>query len=274
MEEARIGTFFGDQNLLGYIFAYGLLALLDFSLRKKYYLLIIPALYSLFLIFLTGSRSALIICFLCILIYIYLLFRKKNNWVVISSILVSVFLLVLALSLPYFESFRNRIIGSLSQIFLGSGGDDSTILRLQYVYDGIEFSIRRISFGYGSIDASLIVSRSGQSMHNNFLDMALNYGIIFVFIFEAFLIYLWYGIRKSKDGYNKIFTTLLVAIFLVQFFFPNYWTKPEYLFYPFIVSIISSGGPFFEITLLKGRFSFEYFNKGSQHRQEIIRLEI
>lgn len=238
LEVIRIGTFFSDQNLLGYVFTFGFLTILDIVIRKKVYFLSIISLYTLFLIFTTGSRSALLICIFCTILYLFLSFNKKNIklfWILTISILV---IFVVLIFLPPFDNFRKRLISSITEIFVGTGGDDSTILRMQYIIDGIEYSFRRLLFGYGSNEAALIISREGQSTHNNFLDMTLNYGFFFTLAFEGFIIFLFYIANNFGFKQKKLFICLISCIFFVQFFFPNYWTKPEYLLFPFVVGMI------------------------------------
>lgn len=258
MEVTRIGRIFADQNLLGYIFAYGFIVLLDNSLRQRVYPLFIFCAYTLFLIFATGSRSTLIISIIVTFVYIYKYFGKKRRTLVIISALSATALFAVLLALPAFSDFRDRILGTLSEIFLGYGGDTSTTFRMQYILDGIEFSIRRLIFGYGANEAALIMSRSGQSTHNNLLDMTLNYGILFTIIFEGMLIFFLTSLNKNKSKHAIMLFSVVLAIFIVQFFFPNYWTKPEYLFFPFMVGVLFDYGPQFIVRIQDKKIVFQY----------------
>lgn len=263
MEVTRIGRIFSDQNLLGYIFAYGFIVVLDDSLRHRVFPLFIVCAYTLFLIFATGSRSSLIISIVMTFVYIYKYFGKKRRKLVIISAVSATAIFAILLSLPAFSDFRDRILATLSEIFLGYGGDTSTTFRMQYILDGIEFSIRRLIFGYGANEAALIMSRSGQSTHNNFLDMTLNYGIIFTIIFEGLLFFFLVNLNKSKSKHAVMLFSVTLAIFIVQFFFPNYWTKPEYLFYPFMVGVLSDFGPQLDVKFQNKRIVFQYAASGA-----------
>lgn len=263
MEVTRIGQIFSDQNLLGYIFAYGFIVMLDDSLRHRVYPMLIIGAYTLFLIFATGSRSSLIISIVMTFVYIYKYFGKKRRLLVIISAVSATAIFAILLALPAFSEFRDRIIGTLSELFLGYGGDTSTTFRMQYILDGIEFSIRRLIFGYGANEAALIMSRSGQSTHNNFLDMTLNYGVIFTIIFEGLLLFFLVNLNKSKSKHAVMLFSVALAIFIVQFFFPNYWTKPEYLFYPFMVGVLSDYGPQLIVKIQNKKIVFQYAASGA-----------
>lgn len=258
MEVTRIGVFFADQNLLGYIFVYGFIVILDSSLRHRVFPMLIICAYTFFLIFTTGSRSALLICIVVSIVYVFKYFGKKRSFLVFLSIVFVVVIFSILLALPAFSDFRDRIFATLSEIFLGYGGDDSTTLRIQYIVDGIEFSVRRLIFGYGSNNAALIMSRLGQSTHNNFLDMTLNYGVIFTTIFEGLLIFFIVKLNKNKSKHSNMLFSIALAIFIVQFFFPNYWTKPEYLFFPFMVGILFDYGPQLIVNISKNKIAFDF----------------
>lgn len=160
-------------------------------------------------ILMTGSRTTFIITTIYI---IYLCFRKENRYRKIYGITYAVILLLLGI---YVLITKN--IETIGRIFTISM-DSSTLLgRILYWKDGLNLLLENI-FGYGYMGYSYKVYEIQTGMyytkfvHNDYLQMALDIGIIPLVIFIIFLVKSLFSKNNSK--LNKI---ILIAIIIHMF---------------------------------------------------------
>ena len=160
-------------------------------------------------ILMTGSRTTFIITTIYI---IYLCFRKENRYRKIYGITYAVILLLLGI---YVLITKN--IETIGRIFTISM-DSSTLLgRILYWKDGLNLLLENI-FGYGYMGYSYKIYEIQTGMyytkfvHNDYLQIALDIGIIPLVIFIIFLVKSLFSKNNSK--LNKI---ILIAIIIHMF---------------------------------------------------------
>ena len=160
-------------------------------------------------ILMTGSRTTFIITTIYI---IYLCFRKENRYRKIYGITYAVILLLLGI---YVLITKN--IETIGRIFTISM-DSSTLLgRILYWKDGLNLLLENI-FGYGYMGYSYKIYEIQTGMyytkfiHNDYLQMALDIGIVPLVIFIIFLVKSLFSKNNSK--LNKI---ILIAIIIHMF---------------------------------------------------------
>lgn len=160
-------------------------------------------------ILMTGSRTTFVITTIYI---IYLCFRKENKYRKIYGITYAVILLLLGI---YVLITKN--IETIGRIFTISM-DSSTLLgRILYWKDGLNLLLENI-FGYGYMGYSYKVYEIQTGMyytkfvHNDYLQMALDIGIIPLAIFIIFLVKSLFSKNNSK--LNKI---ILISIIIHMF---------------------------------------------------------
>ncbi len=160
-------------------------------------------------ILMTGSRTTFIITTIYI---IYLCFRKENKYRKIYGITYVVILLLLGI---YVLITKN--IETIGRIFTISM-DSSTLLgRILYWKDGLNLLLENI-FGYGYMGYSYKIYEIQTGMyytkfvHNDYLQMALDIGIIPLVIFIIFLVKSIFSKNNSK--LNKI---ILISIIIHMF---------------------------------------------------------
>ena len=160
-------------------------------------------------ILMTGSRTTFIITTIYI---IYLCFRKENRYRKIYGITYAVILILLGI---YVLITKN--IETIGRIFTISM-DSSTLLgRILYWKDGLNLLLDNI-FGYGYMGYSYKIYEIQTGMyytkfvHNDYLQMALDIGIIPLVIFIIFLVKSLFSKNNSK--LNKI---ILISIIIHMF---------------------------------------------------------
>ena len=177
--------------------------------KIKKYSPIICGIILLIGILMTGSRTTFIITTIYI---IYLCFRKENKYRKIYGITYAVILILLGI---YVLITKN--IETIGRIFTISM-DSSTLLgRILYWKDGLNLLLDNI-FGYGYMGYSYKIYEIQTGMyytkfvHNDYLQMALDIGIVPLIIFIVSLVKSIFSKNNSK--LNKI---ILIVIMLHMF---------------------------------------------------------
>lgn len=235
---AGINAHFADPNVLSYTFVYGLCVMLFFTLFKRHYWMLLLDFYLIYLILLIGSRSGLILSFFAFLFFVVFFFGKRHKLWSIAIISLIVVTLVLILSLPSFNTLKGRLLAAIASIFGNGSGDNSSNHRILMAYYGIEFIIKHLAFGYGGILRFSYYNFSGQFSHNNFVEVGFNYGFFTLLLYEAFFIFTVYKLLKRKEVESRFYVIALVSFFFMQFFYPIFTNKIDYLIVGLSVSFL------------------------------------
>jgi O-antigen ligase len=240
----RIGSFFGDVNYVGSIFGYCAIFILFGSLRKKAYPFLILYFYLLFIVFSTGSRSALLSSLVGGYVLMCRQFTAKHWKAIFIFTLVTITFAVVLLFIPAFSSFRERVVASLLGVFNSSDADSSMTSRLTYVSEGIELILRRPIFGYGGDGNFKYYCFDNNYSHNTLIELGVNFGLPVMVIFEGFLLYLIVKtFVKKTNGQLLVFNSVLLAVFIFQFFLPLYDSKFEFLLLGLSASAVDENVP-------------------------------
>ncbi|MEF2176190.1 MAG: O-antigen ligase family protein [Candidatus Absconditabacteria bacterium] len=231
----RITVFNYDLNLLGYTLVYIFVLVLYYVIkRNKYYLLLIN-LYILLLVFVTGSRSALIILAFVSFVAIFLYLGKKRIGYAILVLSVFVFVFFLLIRLPVFETLYSRF---LALIGLGNNGDLSANFRFLYVQQGIELISNRMTFGYGGDFQFPKFSFDGHFSHNNIIEIAFNYGLTFLLVYECMILVMLFRLFFTDSRDKSLYISFIVVFLLVQFFYPNFTLKTDMMILGLVFSYL------------------------------------
>jgi O-antigen/teichoic acid export membrane protein len=234
---SRLDEYFADQNVLGYILTYGFVLTFYCGLFQRKYYLFLLSLLSLAFIYMTGSRSALLIAVFCSMLLVIFFFGKRRWYVSLAIILGFIATFVALLSLPPLQSLGKRFLSSILVILNGTDSSDySTALRLEFVPEGLEMFLKKPFFGYGVNAIFRLYSIDGNDTHNNFIELLVDYGLFAFILYEGFFIYSASKLLKIKHESKYLFFTWLVAMFIIQFFYPIYSLKVEFILLGFIAS--------------------------------------
>jgi|SRR5574344_76991 O-antigen ligase len=228
----RIGTYFGNQNDTARFLCFAFLVFIYYAFNHRFYFSYLPALLSLYCIGLTGSISNLLSAFLVILVYLLLVLKKKGKIIVLISSLSLIVLFIVLLSFPAFSYFRTRLLGMLASLFGSSAGEDvSTTYRWKLAFEGFYLFLERPLFGYG-FDGVLHNSFAGTFSHNNYADLAGNFGILALILFQILVLLPFVEIIK-KHRTKSFISLICLYIFIFQVFLVSYYSKTEYFFLAF-----------------------------------------
>lgn len=240
-----------------------------FEDKKKVFLLIFLAPVIL-IVAASGSRKALALAILGIVLSFLFKFRSQNlirtifRWAVVGIILF-IFLRAV-LSLPMFSIVNERMEG-LFALISGSGQvDHSAWLREQYIKVGVEQFKKTPIFGIGIANSNYLtmqVESHSTYLHNNFVELLACGGLIGFALYYSMFAYITYNLyrfRKLEEPYNALCLILVVILLIMDYGSVSYYSKNTY-FYLMIL--------FMEVEILKDNYfsvdvETESINQGSE----------
>lgn len=165
----------------------------------------------------TGSRKAIIMFLLCVILMLFF----SNPKAVIRNLLITVIILYAAYYICMnVESIYNVLGVRLEGLFASITGegevDSSTMKRQLYIENGIQWIKASPIIGYG-LDGyrtmNGIATGEATYSHNNFVEIAINWGIIgFIYYYSIFV----YGLKnifsKIKGNLLAITVTSLIIV--------------------------------------------------------------
>lgn len=256
-DSLRLGEYFNNQNEIGKAFTVtGFVALfLSFSFKKPYFSII--SLISLFLLLTTGSISNLLVFACLAVLYLMLHFRKKGRIVTVLSLLFLAIFGFFLLQLPFMKYFKERFIGIFITFFSGGSvvEDGSAASRLEYALDGFKIFFSSPLFGVGP--NGMIRFLTGRYSHNTLSELAGDFGILGLILFESLLLLPIFKIKRANKQ-QKLFTICIVFfLFFFQFFLVTFSSKLEYLLLSVLYGQISQNlSTYFQL-----EFSFKNHKK-------------
>lgn len=241
-EHVRIDSTLINANSLGICSAYSLLISLYYIIYDKTHLWNIVMIPSIIMLAASGSRKAI----LMVIGGTFILFTLKNidrrNVVRgMLRIVLAVFLILIVFiflsRLSIFEEVKIRMAGMLSTILGRGAADSSTVTRLRLIEIGMDVFKEHPFIGLGidntSILAAGIFNKESYYLHNNFVEMLANGGIVGFALYYFFYAYVLGGMIKYRDFNDKeynICLTLLLLVLIMDYGVVSYLNKGIYIF--------------------------------------------
>lgn len=235
----RIGDHFDNLNTVGYYFLYGFVISLSFIKRKNpiSWVTSVASFLFLFLLFRTGSRSALLIALIVFLIFFWLFLNGIKVFlkiIIFLSLVLTIVLAFVVLGKITNGALLERLIDFFNLFSSDSNTDYSTINRIELVFQSLSLFLRRPLFGWGN-NVFSIYSSERLFAHNNITELLCDFGIFACLSFEFLLFKPVKSIIKKRHN-DCLPLLLLFSVFLVQFFYVNSQLKYDWI----LISLIAS----------------------------------
>lgn len=270
-----VRTGFGGHIItMGMVYAVVLMGLLvfckDFFKAKKLRTLFIVAWFFFLFLSIVGviasqSRAVYLGLFVSLAVWVvaFIFLSNKNR---IERLRASLFGLCILFSLLWagytlglFDSIKQRVSaehGVYSSLLSGQINKipkNSAGLRVHFWQEAVQWSKERPLFGWDRDISKRINKQAGnyffkgvpfQSMHNDFLELLVTYGIFGVFLFVAVLMWVLLGLTKLQrkkriDSNVFLFMLCFLSFFVVNGLFMSTWFFMES---KFIWNIVMAGG--------------------------------
>lgn len=232
----RLGSEINQANTFGMYAAITFVICIYFSLlknrRRLYFISVLPFLT----ILASGSRTALVISFIGIVILFLL---KDGSERLIKGILRSMFIVFLLLSilqLPIFIEATIRM-NQLLNIFQNANEiDHSASIRFYMIRFGVEMFKKNPIFGYGADNARMLLVNVYRKtyLHNNYVELLVDYGIVGFTLYYGVYISIIRKLIQNIKGYNEesvIILSLLIMALVADYGTVFYYNKLVYIIF-------------------------------------------
>ena len=210
----QIGETLQDPNWISIFlfapFCYGLKMLVDDSSLMKIAgagLAITIIGFSVYVVFLTGSRGALLGMVAATLVWIRITFKRSR----IGDIII-----VIAAALLFFNIFTTYLLPNADSDLIaryvgGDIGEDRTVIWSKLIPEYLNGNVAEVLLGRGPRSC---VRDIGMSAHNMFLEQLFQTGIVGLFLMLAFLVQIFKDTIKCKNHIGLLITTSLFTLSL------------------------------------------------------------
>lgn len=202
-----------NANDIGFKLSISLLFVLYFVFLKKkksiYFILELVILY-IFIIF-TGSRTAFLFGSLEIILLALLSVRNKAKLLLRTFIFFLFFILFYdeIINRPIIYDILGKRIESLFNVFMGKGEiDNSSLIRINMIKDGINYFFEKPFLGYG-IDSYRYMSYYETYSHNNYIELLVSLGVFGTILYYFIYGYIFIKVIKIKTENINISFLLL-----------------------------------------------------------------
>jgi len=240
----RLSSSFDNVNTIGFICALTIIIAIYFTVYEKGSLSLILVIPSLLLLSACGSRKALIILFIGIILLF--IFKDIGEHKFLSVLKFLSFLLVFYFAIRFIMQFSlfsgiNARMEGLIALITGSGiVDHSAWVREQYIKLGISIFKDHPICGIGVGNAHIINAQTlGDNcyLHNNFVELLANGGIIGFALYYSIHFYIIFQMIRTKafgSHEGQILFVLLLCIIMADYGFVSYYSKITYFYFMLI----------------------------------------
>ena len=243
----------GNSNKLAKVMLISIftaIVLLSYSNLKLYMRMYasLSILLSLFVIFLTVSKKAMVLAPLLLLTTITFKHLKMKNIVIAVMALIVVFeVLIHYIDMDFmteiYELTLKRVEG-LTNLLTGGTGDASSMERETLIVEGIDAFGNNPLLGNGLNNFRLFF---GKYAHNNYIELLVGVGLIGTMLFYAFYMFIFKSIRKMPTSIVKrYFYTMVFILLAMDFATVSYYNKLVLftLLYIYFVANMSEENPY------------------------------
>lgn len=185
-------------------------------IRLFYYIFVS---FIVILTLLTGSKKALLLIIISILIFSILSTSRNRLKKIGISIIASLFILYLVTKVPFFYDVIGERLVTLFASFTGIGDtDNSTLSRFLMIDYGIDFFKQQPVLGYGLNNFRYLYgSLTGDYVysHNNYIELLVGLGLVGTLIYYSGYFYLLFK-SLFKLNYLHVFVFVNIIIVLIM----------------------------------------------------------
>lgn len=226
-----------NVNVLGTLAANVIIINTYFKLYDHFSWDILIDLPCLVMVAVCGSRRAMLVLF----VGIVMLFLIKNSKKLDASYLlkittvlsVSLIAIYFILSLPLFALISERMEGLVNSIKGEGVVDNSTMARELMIQVGYKLFKESPIIGIGLDNARAFNPKVGTYLHNNYIELAADLGIIGFVLYYSMHCYVIMKAVKLKKTDNKLYAivlTLMVSLLISDIGVVSYYYKEYYFF--------------------------------------------
>lgn len=242
-----IGLEMWNANSIGAFAGFGCVMLLYSTIIMKNKIgKIVGAILTVFMLFIclnTGSRKALLVIAITIVIYFYLKDRgnKRVRNILIMAISLIVLWNVIMINDNLYELIGIRMESMISSLLGQQTTENSMGMRTLMITQGLGYFSEKPILGYG-LDCYRYLSPFGTYAHNNYIELMVGTGFIGLFIFYSIYIYAFIkGYRfvfKEHDDVAIFLFSILVIVVVNHMAIVSYYNITYNIMFVLFISYI------------------------------------
>lgn len=233
----RIGDQIGQVNTFGFYLTISTLISFYFALYKKKSKYLFISIVCFIFALISGSRKALIGCFIGVAMLIVLRTKRKRIASILLSIIFFVIVFYIISNIPIFKVVMDRFYTMLN-IFSEQETDASTEIRRDLIIAGWMAFKARPMMGYG-LDNSRFIMQAligrGVYTHNNYMEILVNSGVIgFIIYYIPIVLYMSYlstEVWVKKNEKLVIYFVISLVYIILDFGMVSYAGKINRFFW-------------------------------------------
>jgi O-antigen ligase len=249
----RLGISFDNVNAVGMMCSVTIIIACYFAIYEKISLSFILVIPTLLVMLASGSRKALIMLVLgIVLLNFFKAVAEKRLYSMIKfifAIIVIMLILKATLSMTIFSGVYGRMEGLIAS-FTGEGKvDHSTYLRKWFIEVGFNIFKENPIIGVGMGNAHIInagITGRNTYLHNNFVELLADGGLIGFTLYYSIYAYILYMIVRKHLWVEKevqIIMAILLCRLVADYGMVSYYSKITYFYFMlFFIGIEKYGG--------------------------------
>lgn len=237
----RLGGEISQENTMGRLATLSSIVLVAYGMERKKIIYYVLALMPMIMILASGSRTAIVIFLLGILIMIIAKFSFRKMYKFIMVVPLLGILLYFVSQSSIFKPILTRFFG-LKSALAGQGGDGT--IRINMIKWGWEWFLENPFIGYGLGNyGELLFNKIGMQTyaHNNFIELLVGVGLIGFIFYYAIYVYIFYNLYilvKQEANQAYILFALFFTWFSAEVGAVNYNDKITYVLFGICIAYI------------------------------------
>lgn len=216
----RLGGDIGQENAFGMNLAITVVLCLYFWFFKNKKINLVIMIFPFGLAMASGSRKALLIIMLAIVLLIYIKFGLKKFYISLVFIVASIIIVYSIIQLPIFYTVFHRVEGMTAMITGEGRTETSAAYRESFVAHGLEWFKKSPFIGYG-LSNFRVLNRNNYGLdlyaHNNYIELLVGGGIIGFVLYYVMYFYILIKLLPMVNNKNSdvvaVFIILLIRLF-------------------------------------------------------------
>ena len=217
---SRLGSSIGiNENIVGMYFLFASTICIYYTKKAKIYYF--PYIIFLLMTLLSGSRRALALTLLVVIVFYINSIKKVSNVIYIIPFGVLFFLVIdLTMNNPILYQVIGRRVTGLINMLTGEGKvDNSTLVRMDLIQIGVELFKEKMWIGHGA-NSYRFLNKYSLYSHNNYIELLVNHGIIGLVLY--YIMPLMILMQLARIWLYKTREVIIAILFIVVIIVGDY----------------------------------------------------
>lgn len=231
----RLGSEVNQANILGMYAAYTTVLNVYLGITKKNIIIAVLSIVPFLVTVSSGSRTGILICLLGIALFLILKDGMKKFFKGTIFGVFSLLIMYVIINMSIFSNITSRFQNLFNIFGDSSYVDSSTNIRIFMIQYGLDLFFEKPFIGYGANSSQhllSLVSSYNSYLHNNYVELLVNYGAIGFLLFYSVYIYVFVKaipLLQMKNPHLAVTITILLMTLMADFGTVSYYRKLTFI---------------------------------------------